>query len=280
MVRRSSEPAQSEGRPEENSERAVHALKQWTAPIREDSAGAPGETGAQTGQSAPSHPSAPKWSTRILSGGIALCAALVIWLGIFQFLVFSDAFHSFEHERLETGKRFTRAAPGETTRELQAYFRRDGLQPIDHPLFSYRERMHFLEIKRLIRNMQVAAVGGIVALVALGLGLGFAARKATIRPRALASMFCLYLSATLGLIVAAHGVLAISFDRSFLRVHTLLFNSKNWLLPPESVTVQLFPMQYFRDFFLAQTVVTLGIAVLSLSLGQSLRRRGGQQRKG
>jgi len=66
------------------------------------------------------------------------------------------------------------------------------------------------------------------------------------------------------LVVTAASFLLLNFDVNFLRLHRLVFDSSNWVLPPYSVTAQVFPLRYFMDFFFAYGLLIACFALMCL----------------
>ncbi len=200
--------------------------------------------------------------TLLLSWSLAASLAFVVLLGLFRYLVFSDLFHQLAHRRLGTAQRFTRAAPMTVVQELQDYFRRDGLHLMAHPLFSYRERRHYQDIKALLQNTETALRWGLISILSLAMGLGCSARRFPQGIPRCAAMVMRRTALLLIGLVALCGLCTLDFEAYFVRMHHLVFDSRYWLLPPYAASVQLFPVEYFLDFFRAYTASVCGAAVL------------------
>lgn len=200
-----------------------------------------------------------------------MCAALVVLLGLFRLLVFTDVFHTMEQRRLGIAARFPQASPAEVTDQLQDYFRADGSQLIDSELFSYRERLHYREVKQLIERANGLLAGAGVALAGLALGLAYTARGRSGGTTGVVASVCGRVAAILIVVIAICAALGLSFDTSFVRLHFLLFDSRNWILPPYSASARLFPLRYFIDFLLAFSGLVLGAAAVFLAAGAWLK---------
>lgn len=203
--------------------------------------------------------------------GMAACAALLVLIALFHSLVFSDVFHRFEQRRLGTAETFRQAQPRAVVQQLLAYFRRDGLQLMTHPMFSYRERRHYQEVKQILNRSKTVAQWGVVALIGLLLGLGVMTYRCQNWPFSVLSRVCRRAAVVLGGVVMVCGLFALNFEASFLKFHTMIFTSRNWLLPADSATVRLFPPQYFFDFLLVYTTLVLGTAALLVGVAQMAR---------
>lgn len=200
------------------------------------------------------------WTQVTLTWSTVVCTTLVILVGLFWVMVFGDSFHRFEHQRLGTAQRFTQASPMAVVQYLQNYFRSNDVHLMHHPLFSYRERQHYQDIKHLLRTLQTmwrwTLVFGIGSLSVLA----FRQRYNVRWPLALAVVVCRH-TALLLISVAALGALCLtSFDTHFVQLHHVLFATDSWLLPPYAATVQIFPVQYFFDFALVYMALVLSAA--------------------
>ena len=213
-----------------------------------------------------------RWLDLILGWGLAVCMAALVLAGLFRGMVFSSLFHAFEHHRLGTASRFAQAPPMTVVQELQTYFRSGSSELLRQPLFSYRERLHYREIKQLLQKTQTLWTWGVMGAVSLALGLLGYTRHVSGEGRRLIAIAMRRAGWILLGAVACCGLLALDFETQFVRLHELFFESRHWLLPPYAASIQLFPAQYFLDFFCVYTVLTLTVAVLLWGLAHGLRR--------
>ena len=138
------------------------------------------------------------------------------------------------------------------------------------PVFSEREVVHMIDVKRLMArtwDAGWAAFGLIIALAAAfwrgrRAGLAWLLRAA---------------AAAGGLIVALVVVLAVvamvGFDEAFRQFHLLFFTNDLWQLTSADALIQLFPQRFFFD-----TTLLIGGAIVIPSaligvLGRALARR-------
>lgn len=212
------------------------------------------------------------WLELILGWGLAVCMAALVLAGLFRGMVFSSLFHAFEHHRLGTASRFAPASPMTVVQELQTYFRSGSSELLRQPLFSYRERLHYREVKQLLQKTQTLCTWGVMGAVSLALGLLGYTRLFPGEGRRLIATAMRWAGWILLGAVAFCGLFALDFETQFVRLHGLLFESRHWLLPPYAASIQLFPAQYFLDFFRVYTVLTLAVATLLWGLAHSLRR--------
>jgi uncharacterized membrane protein len=198
-------------------------------------------------------------------------AGLVL-AGLLRGMVFSSLFHTFEHHRLGTASRFAQASPMTVVQQLQTYFRSGSPGLLRHPLFSYRERLHYGEVRQLLRKTQTMWTWGMIGAVSLTLGLlGYTRHFSGEGRRLIVIAIRRAVWMLLGA-VACCGLFALDFESQFFRLHGLLFESHDWLLPPDAASIQLFPTQYFLDFFRVYTVLILGVALLLWGLADGIKR--------
>ena len=212
------------------------------------------------------------WLQRLLGWTLALGVTVLILIGLFRSMVFSNWFHVFEHRRLGTVQQAPQVAPLSIIGHLQAYFRSDGLGLMEYPLFSYRERMHYREVKRLLQITQTVWGWTTLASMSLALGLVCIARgtpQSLLRLTAFTLQRCAILLVG---VVLLFSLLALRFDSHFVYFHFIVFKTRYWLLPPYATTVQLFPTRYFLDFLLTYTALVASVAMLSWALAHRTRR--------
>ena len=220
-----------------------------------------------------------------------LIAVLVIAVAMPLFLIAANVrivtesgwFYTYAFDRYEVSER-TGIEPRELRRvadEIKAYFR-GGEERLDvratvygdeRDLFSEREILHMIDVKRLMRGVSLiervsfytmaglalallALVGRRAALLAVGRGLVYGA----------ALSFAILIALGIGL--------AAGFDALFTRFHVISFANDLWLLDPNrDFLVMIFPETFFRDATLAIAGLTLGQAALTGGVAYALRRR-------
>ncbi len=202
---------------------------------------------------------------RLFSAWLAASSGtLALLSGLFSFLVFNDLFHDLEHQRLGTEARLELVHPAQLVDELQAYFASPEQSLVGHPYLSHQERLHYLEVKNVMRMMLAGFLGStVVTVTSLAWMLSSARRRGKplrrIARQVLGNMAWMLLAT-----IAAGVLLALNFDRSFLVLHRLLFEGQNWLVPAHSLTARVFPGQYFFDFFLVYSGLIIAVAVAIL----------------
>jgi integral membrane protein (TIGR01906 family) len=217
---------------------------------------------------------AGSWLVQIFTWGVAACAATLVLIGLFHALVFSDLFHSLEHRRLGTAQTFAQAPPMVVVQQLLAYLRSDGLQLMQHHLFSYRERRHYQEVKQMLNGSKTVGLWGGVALIGLMPGLGMMTYRWQNWPFSAFTTVCKRAAVVLVGVVIVCGLFALNFEAYFLRLHNYMFTTRNWLLPADSATIRLFPPQYFFDFLLLYATLVLSVAALLVIFAQVHTKEG------
>ena len=110
-------------------------------------------------------------------------------------------------------------------------------------LLVMRERRHMLDVKHALFDMRH------VWWFSLGLWLSLLA--AQYRPTTqwrLALRMTTYVGVT---IVSIAGIMAtVDFHASFNLLHYLFFTGRSWVFPAGSLIIQLFPLNYFEQFFM------------------------------
>ena len=139
------------------------------------------------------------------------------------------------------------------------------------PVFSEREVVHMIDVKRLMArtwDAGWAAFGLIVALAAAAFWRGRRAGLARLLRAAAAAG---------GLIVALVVVLAVvavvGFDEAFRQFHLLFFTNDLWQLSSADALIQLFPQRFFFDTTLLIGAAIVGPALLIGVFRRALARR-------
>lgn len=236
-------------------------------------------------------------SSAILAGLSAWCLLLASLLGGVYFLISARWFYAFEYEK--HGQAQVIGVSDETlmgiTDGLLGYLggKRDDLDMQAEvngewrEVFTQREKDHMVDVRKLTD----LAVRAFYAFLTLGLGLLALAIVLAARHRAGKRMCIGYLIGA-GSFLAFVGVIAlffvIDFTSAFYMFHLLFFTNDLWLLPPDSIMIQMVPEVFFADCAVALVIFfaagLLGICipafVLSLVLkspkkgnGQAIRTR-------
>ena len=139
------------------------------------------------------------------------------------------------------------------------------------PVFSEREIVHMIDVKRLMArtwDAGWAAFGLIIALVAAAVwrrrrgGIGRLARSASWAGGIVAA-----------LVVALAVVAMAGFDEAFRQFHLLFFTNDLWQLSSADALIQLFPQRFFFDTTLLIGAAIIIPAALIGVLGRLLARR-------
>ncbi len=202
----------------------------------------------------------------------AAAAALTILSGLFLLMVFGDLFHDYEHKRLGIEVRPVEFTTGQFVDELQAYFVSEGTSLMQHPYLSYRERLHYLEVKQLMRTVLAGFLLSSATTVVLLGGMLTRSRRRREPLRHVIRRVLRNITWILVVAIAGSTLLALDFNRSFVSLHRLLFEGNNWILPSQTLTAHMFPAQYFFDFFLVYCGFVAAIAIVILGTLAVVRR--------
>ena len=165
--------------------------------------------------------------------------------------------------------------------ELRAYFLSDE-EFVDirvrapsgavEPLFSEREVLHLVDVKRLLTrtyDASWAALGFIIVFIA-----AIAIRERQNAPRALARASLVSGGIAAGTIFVV-GVIAVTgFDEAFRQFHLLLFTNDLWKLSSRDRLIQMFPQGFFVETAMLIGVTTIAVAGGTAAWGWWFLRRG------
>ena len=220
-----------------------------------------------------------------------LIAVLVIAVAMPLFLIAANVrivtesgwFYTYAFDRYDVSER-TGIEPRELRRvadEIKAYFR-SGEERLDvratvygdeRDLFSEREILHMIDVKRLMRGVGLIERVSFYTMAGLALALlALVGRRAALLT---VGRGLVYGAALSFVILIALGIgLAAGFDALFTRFHVISFANDLWLLDPNrDFLVMIFPETFFRDATLAIAGLTLGQAALTGGVVYALRRR-------
>lgn len=145
--------------------------------------------------------------------------------------------------------------------------------PDGNPLYNERELSHMLDVKNLVKTMNLAwnilAVALAVVFFAAWRGHWFAALAGAL---ANGGKF------TITLILCILALVAVSFDWLFTMFHRLFFTGSSWIFLYSDSLIRLFPIPFWRDAFILMGVFTIGVAVLLIVFGSRAAFSGEAQR--
>lgn len=139
------------------------------------------------------------------------------------------------------------------------------------PVFSEREVVHMIDVKRLMARTWDAGWAAFGLIIALAAGAFWRGRRAGLAwlLRATAAAGGLIVA----LVVALAVVAMVGFDEAFRQFHLLFFTNDLWQLTSAEALIQLFPQRFFFD-----TTLLIGAAIVIPSaligvFGRALGRR-------
>jgi len=154
--------------------------------------------------------------------------------------------------------------------DLRAYFLSDQERAdftvttpdgITEPLFSEREVLHMVDVKRLLNRTYDAGWAAIGIIVAFLAGVWYW-RRPRIRDALAQAGF--HAGAAVGVAIATLSLVAISgFDSAFRQFHLLFFTNDLWQLSTRDRLIQLFPQGFFFEttMLIGGTTIALAGAV-------------------
>ena len=143
---------------------------------------------------------------------------------------------------------------------------RTGTQPAQgEPWFTEDERRHMSDVRTVFVAAQVLAAGAAAALVVLARR---AARRGQLPRLARAGA----VAAALG-VGAIGAVAAVAFDAAFLLFHEVVFPQGNFLFPPGSNLLVIYPEPYWYGVTLRIALSFLAVAALVALAGHLALRR-------
>ena len=139
------------------------------------------------------------------------------------------------------------------------------------PVFSEREVVHMIDVKRLMARTWDAGWAAFGLIIAFAAGAFWRGRRAGLAwlLRAASSASGLVVA----LVVALAVVAMVGFDEAFRQFHLLFFTNDLWQLTSADALIQLFPQRFFFDTTLLIGGAIVIPAALIGVLGRALARR-------
>jgi Protein of unknown function (DUF1461) len=132
------------------------------------------------------------------------------------------------------------------------------------PLFDDNERSHMADVRALFGALKIAFVAGVVVVLGILGWTDRAARSRLVRDAAIA--------AAIGVSVVAVAA-AVAFDPLFLLFHEVFFPQGNFLFPPDSNLLAMYPDPYWYGMTLRLGITFIGaMAVIAIASAATLRR--------
>ena len=221
------------------------------------------------------------WRLAVLLFAVALLTLPIAWSVRFTAQSawwWERGFDSYDAER-RTG--LDRAEVDRAAAALRAYF----LSPAERaeisvatpggatePLFSERESLHMIDVKRLIVRTYDAGWAAIGVIIAFLLGAWYWRRP---RVRDALAGAALYAGGGIVVGIGLLGVVAVTgFDGAFRQFHLLFFTNDLWQLSSRDRLIQLFPQSFFFETTMLIGATTIAVAAAVALAGWWWRRRG------
>lgn len=143
------------------------------------------------------------------------------------------------------------------------------------PLFSEREVLHLIDVKRLLARTYDAGWASIGVMVAFVAGVVWwrrrGGRHAVLHPLARAGVLA---GAVVAVGIGALAVVAVAgFDEAFRQFHLLFFTNDLWQLSSRDRLIQMFPQAFFFETTLLIGATTIAFAALVGGAGYGYLRR-------
>ena len=232
--------------------------------------------GPRIPQPGPLPPAAQSWLWRV---AVFFVAVAVLTLPIAWSVRFSAQSggwweRGFNAGDVEARTGLARAEIDRATGELRAYFQSGerfvaisvtNAAGAEEPLFTEREVLHLVDVKRLLGRTYDAGWAALGFLVTFPALLCYVRRRGAARALARTGIVAGLTSAAT---VVVLGVIAISgFDEAFRQFHLLFFSNDLWQLSSQDRLIQLFPQRFFFE-------TTLLIGSVTLAFGAALAGGG------
>ena len=141
---------------------------------------------------------------------------------------------------------------------LLDYFK-DNRKIIEQEGFTHEEKLHFLDVKKLIRTINSILLLSLMMTLMLLIYLFAETKKGILKN--LSSYLIGGSSITIIIVIFIY-LSSQNFNYFFNLFHSLLFKAGTWIFPAESLSIRLFPIELFQEF--AKNILTR-ISFISLS---------------
>jgi len=178
----------------------------------------------------------------------AVSIAIVIILASFFFLLFNSHFYSYEFKKQDiSSSELSNSQYVSYTGQIVRYFFRKGTLYITDKngnvienFFSKREIIHMQDVKNIIKlTLFVLFSSFIISFIFI---LYLEDKRFIFRYASIGALIFVLLTVVL---------VTLNFDSTFTLFHKILFRNNFWLLPENSMLIQMFPESFFSDFALS-----------------------------
>jgi integral membrane protein (TIGR01906 family) len=237
---------------------------------------------------APPSPRAQEWLWRLTVLAFALSALLLPIAWTVRYTAQNESWweRGFDRFNVERRTGFDRAELDRAGAELRAYFLNDAARADiavtnqagqSEALYTEREVVHLIDVKRLLQSTYDAGWAAIGFLIAFLIGVILWQRRngvAAVLDKFASAGFYAGVGVTAG--IAVLGVVAITgFDDAFRQFHLLFFTNDLWQLSNRDRLIQMFPQRFFFETTMLIAGTTIGLAVVLATSGYWYRRRYG-----
>ena len=163
---------------------------------------------------------------------LVLLLLIVTWSGNFVFLLNSERFHENEFSKI--------GANASVGMSVVDYVR--GRAPLTER-FNERESSHLADVRSLFSKIKAAYYASLALMIGAAVFLFIQGRSASILPDAFFRSGLISLA-----LIALLFLASLSFGSFFAAIHKPFFAGDTWLFPADSLLIQTFPQEFFRDF--------------------------------
>ena len=204
---------------------------------------------------------------RIVSYLIFIFFAPALILINFNFLVFNHGFYKSQFEKLNVYETFgSKEVVDNQSKTLIGYLCCG--KELDEHFFGERERLHLLDVRKIITFIQVASVL-LVGLILAGFLILVLKKDEKELAKTVMGASAITIFALIFLWLSSY----LNFEWFFLKFHYLTFDNDLWQLPENSNLIKLFPQQFFVNFANRIAIQTLIISAgLFLASSYFLKR--------
>ena len=136
---------------------------------------------------------------------------------------------------------------------------------IEQEGFSQKERHHFLDVKKVIRNNKSILLFSMMLSIMLLMYLVSKTKKKVLKYK-LSSYFINGGFITIILVIFIY-LLSQDFNYFFNLIHSFLFKTGTWVFPSNSLSIKLFPLELFKDFSKLILIRIILVSIILISVG-------------
>tara|TARA_Y100000310_G_C20596000_1_gene770532 strand:- start:171 stop:866 length:696 start_codon:yes stop_codon:yes gene_type:complete len=195
---------------------------------------------------------------------ISFLAVLFIFITLiispFLLTAFNKNFYEKEFNKLNVQENIERGKADLIRDEVLAYFK--GESNLETGLLNDKEKQHLEDVKRLVNTTKYTIyILIIISLIILIIFISTKNYKTFLKTLTYASATTILTNITLFIISK------FAFTKVFIAFHKLTFSNNLWILDPvKDNLIKTFPSQFFIDFTIRATIISLTISIILMAL--------------